>query len=64
MKYPKKHITEFIQFSEFDCRQVNLHQGKKCNYWFIEPNTFVIKLPIGEIPTELNGHELGSLINI
>ncbi len=31
MKYPKKHTTKFIQFGKFDCRQVNLHVGKKYN---------------------------------
>lgn len=53
MKYPKKHTTIFIQVAEYDCKQVNIHFGRKYSYWFIEPNEFAIKLLKNEIPKEL-----------
>ena len=53
MKMPKKHISKFIQFDEFDCRQVNLSIGRKYNYWFIEPNLKPFKLLKNVIPAML-----------
>ncbi len=61
MSYPKKSVSEFIQFGEYDCRQVNLHIGRIYNYWFIQPNEKPIKLKKGELPTELKGQKLGKL---
>ncbi len=62
MASPKKRITEFVQYAEFDYRQVNLHRGKKYCYWFIQPATKPVKLLIGEVPDELKGKDLGKLI--
>jgi len=50
MKYPKNKSFTFIQFSEFDCKQVNISKGKLYNYWWIQPNLKCIKLNKGEIP--------------
>jgi hypothetical protein len=61
MSYPKKRITEFVEFDEYDCRQVNLHLGRKWNYWFIEPNEKPIKLLKGELPEDLKNKDLGEL---
>lgn len=51
----------FIQFGEYDCRQVNLSQGRVYNYWYIQPNEKPIKLKKGEIPEELEGFDLSEL---
>ncbi len=49
MKYPKKVISKFVQVAKYDCRQVNIHIGRKWAYIFIEPRKFSIKLPIAEL---------------
>jgi hypothetical protein len=61
MKYPKNIISEFVEYSEYDCRQVNLHIGRIYNYWFIEPNKHPYKLLKGELPRELIGKDIGKL---
>lgn len=63
MKYPKKSETEFIQFSENDCRQINVHKGTKYNYWFIEPSIKAIKLKIGILPEVLINKKLNKITN-
>lgn len=61
MKYPKNKMTAFIQLSENNCPQVNLHKGSVWNYWFIEPSETPIKLPKGHIPELLKNSDLGDL---
>ena len=62
MQYPKKHTSEQVQFSEFDCRTVNLHQGIKYNYWFIEgAKRQPIRLLKGKIPKMLKRKDIGEL---
>ena len=61
MKYPKDNKSMFLQFSEFDCRQVNVHIGRLYNYWFIEPNDKPINSKKGVIPFELKGYDLTEL---
>ena len=61
MKYPKDNRNMFLQFDEFDCRQVTVHVGRLYNYWFIEPNDKPIKAKKGVIPFELRGYNLGDL---
>jgi hypothetical protein len=58
MKYPKKSKTIFVQFDECDCRQVNVHRGRKFLYWFIEPYKKPFKTNIGEIPFLLCGKNI------
>lgn len=58
MSYPKKHKICFVQMAEFDCPQVNYHEGRKWGYWWIEPVTKPTRLPIGEIPAALKGKKL------
>ena len=43
---------------EFDCPQVNLHEGKKWAYWFIQPAEKPLRLPLGEIPAFFQGRKL------
>ena len=61
MKYPKNKMTAFIQLSENNCPQVNLHKGSVWNYWFIEPSETPIKLAKGHIPELLKNADLGDL---
>jgi hypothetical protein len=56
MKYPKKRISQFIQLHENDCRQINIHIGRKYNYWFIEPNEQPIKLSPDQLPDILKDY--------
>jgi len=53
-KYPKHFFTEELQFGDCDCRQLNVHKGRKFTYWFLEPNEKPFKTPNGIIPEELN----------
>lgn len=53
MKYPKNSKTVFLQLSDNDCRQINMHIGRKWTYWFIEPSEHPIKLLNGEYPSIL-----------
>lgn len=61
MKYPKDKRNMFLQFSEFDCRQINIAVGRLYNYWWIEPDNKPIKSRKGVIPFELKGHDLTKL---
>ncbi len=61
MKYPKNKMTAFIQLSENNCPQVNLHKGSVYNYWFIEPSENPVKLHKGQIPDLLKKADLGNL---
>jgi len=54
MKIPKKHISKFIQFDEFDCRQVNVSIGTKYNYWFIEPMEKPLRCLKNDLPIMLH----------
>lgn len=64
MRVPSKYkFTEFVQFDEYDCRQVNLHIGRTYNYWFIEPSSNYIKLKAGNIPDILIDKKIGILNN-
>ncbi len=53
MKYPKKKETFFHDAGEFDCVQINVHYGRKWNYWFIEPAEKPLKLAKNELPSIL-----------
>ena len=61
MKYPKNKMMAFIQLSENNCPQVNLHKGTVYNYWFIEPSEKPIKMRKGQIPELLKKADLGDL---
>lgn len=61
MKYPKNKMTAFIQLSENNSPQVNLHKGSVYNYWFIEPSVKPIKMLKGQVPELLKGFDLGDL---
>ena len=56
-------MTAFIQLSDDNCLQVNLHKGSVWNYWFIEPSEKPIKLPKGETPELLKKADLGDLVS-
>ena len=56
-----KDKSMFLQFSEFDCRQVNVKIGRLYNYWFIEPNDKPIKAKKDVVPFELRGFDLTKL---
>lgn len=58
MKYPKNKKTIFIQFSDCDCRQINVHKGAKYVYWFIQPFEKPFKTEIGDIPIMLCGENI------
>ena len=34
-KFPKKKENYLFEMGEFDCRQINVHIGRKYKYWFI-----------------------------
>ena len=54
-------MTAFIQLSENNCPQVNLHKGTVYNYWFVEPSEKPIKMRKGQIPELLKNADLGDL---
>lgn len=49
----KKTKTIFVQTSDHECLQVNISLGRKWNYWYIQPKENPIKLPKGEVPSDL-----------
>lgn len=61
MKYPKSKAYTFVQFAEFDVRQVNLSKGRIYNYWWIQPNSKHIRLKKGQIPEMLAGFDISEL---
>lgn len=61
MKSPKSKLTAYVQLSEYNCLQVNIHKGIVWNYWFIEPSEKPIKLPKGHIPDALKTADLSVL---
>lgn len=67
-KYPKSKETIFIEFGEFDCRQLNIHYGREYNYWFLQRKNLdgctLYKLPKGNIPYILKGKDLSKLTHI
>tara|TARA_R110000796_G_scaffold232169_1_gene350346 strand:+ start:1971 stop:2186 length:216 start_codon:yes stop_codon:yes gene_type:complete len=56
-----KSKSMFLQFTEFDCRQVNVKIGRLYHYWFIEPNDKPIKTKKGVVPFELREFDLTEL---
>lgn len=53
-----KHETFFVQFDEFDSKQVNVSIGRKYKYWWIEPNNKPIKTMMNEVPKILENKKL------
>lgn len=54
MRYPKKTKTGFTE-EDRNSRQVNVHMGRKYDYWFVQPNHFPYVAKSGEIPSEMKG---------
>lgn len=54
MRYPKKTKTGFTE-EDRNSRQVNVHMGRKFDYWFVQPNHFPYVVKSGEIPSEMKG---------
>lgn len=53
MKYPKKVKVGFTD--ETQSRQVNVHIGKKFDYWFVQPNKKPYVTDSGSIPSQMHG---------
>ena len=54
MRYPKKRKTGFTEEGS-NSRQVNVHLGRKFDYWFVQPNDFPYVVKSGEVPIEMTG---------
>jgi hypothetical protein len=57
-RFPKKIENYFADFGEYDCRQVNLHIGRKNKYWFVEPNEKPIITDLTSIPEILKDKKI------
>lgn len=56
MRYPKRSKTGFTE--ESNSRQVNVHMGRKFDYWFVEPNERPYVVASGSVPPEMLGIEI------
>lgn len=56
MKYPKKVKMGFTD--EPQSRQVNVHMGRKFDYWFVQPNKDPYVIDSGSTPPQMRGVEI------
>lgn len=56
MGYPKKVKTGFT--NEPQSRQVNVHMGRKFDYWFVQPNEKPYKVDSGSIPPQMQDADI------
>lgn len=62
MKYPKKVKVGFTD--ERQSRQVNVHMGRKFDYWFVQPSDCPYVVGSGLVPSQMHGVKIDFKSNI